>query len=594
MQTWKRTIYCGKVTKEHVKQTVTINGWVARRRDLGGLIFIDVRDHTGIVQLVIDPTTNPQCLEKAQNIKSEYVISATGTVIPRAGSVNKNIATGEIEIQVTDLVIFSTSKPLPFPLDDEENKVSEDLRLTYRYLDLRRKRMYDLLKLRHDVIFEMRSFFNEQNFLEIETPILSKSTPEGARDFLVPCRLQAGTFYALPQSPQIYKQLLMVGGMDRYFQIARCFRDENLRANRQPEFTQLDIEMSFVEENDIQTTCEQLFARLWKKFVHQDLELPLKRYTYDDVFSKYGSDKPDTRFGLEINDLTKLFEAQPVAFLQTIIKNKGNIGGICVKNHRFSRSELDKITDYVTKELKAAGLIFIRWKEDGSLDSSIAKFLGTDFFEQAQKHIHDLTKNDTLFIVAGDYKDAWTTLGQLRLTLGKQLNLIDTSKHHMFWIIDFPLFEWNKEENRWDSAHHPFTQPQQGWEKQDVKDMKARAYDLVCNGEELGGGSIRIHNPEEQQKVFDLIGIPPEKAKTKFGFLLEAQTFGYPPDGGIAFGIDRLIMMLGNTESIRDVFAFPKTQKGTCLMMQTPSEVDENQLKDVYIKSTYIPKIKEG
>jgi len=594
MQTWKRTIYCGKVTKEHVKQTITINGWVARRRDLGGLIFIDVRDHTGIVQLVIDPTTNPQCLEKAQNIKSEYVISATGVVIPRAGAVNKNIATGEIEIQVTDLTVFSTSKPLPFPLDDEENKVSEDLRLTYRYLDLRRKRMYDLLKLRHEVIFEMRSFFNENSFLEIETPILSKSTPEGARDFLVPCRLQAGTFYALPQSPQIYKQLLMVGGMDRYFQIARCFRDENLRANRQPEFTQLDIEMSFVEENDIQTTCEQLFARLWKKFVHQDLELPLKRYTYDDVFSKYGSDKPDTRFGLEINDLTKLFEAQPVAFLQTIIKNKGSIGGICTKNHRFSRSDLDKITDYVTKELKAAGLIFIRWKEDGSLDSSIAKFLGADFFEQAQKHIPDLTKNDTLFIVAGDYKDAWTTLGQLRLNLGKQLNLIDTSKHHMFWIIDFPLFEWNKEENRWDSAHHPFTQPQPGWEKQDVKDMKARAYDLVCNGEELGGGSIRIHNPEEQQKVFDLIGIPPEKAKTKFGFLLEAQTFGYPPDGGIAFGIDRLIMMLGNTESIRDVFAFPKTQKGTCLMMQTPSEVDENQLKDLYIKSTYIPKIKEG
>ncbi len=436
----------------------------------------------------------------------------------------------------------------------------------------------------------MRQYFNEHGFYEVETPILSKSTPGGARNFLVPSRLQPGTFYGLVESPQIYKQLLMVGGIEKYFQIARCFRDEALRANRQPEFTQLDIEMSFIDEQDIQAVCEGLLSILWKKFLNYQLPSPLPRYTYDEVFSRFGSDKPDMRFELEINDITNLFKQYGIKFIDTTIQAGGKIGCLIVKNKQFSRSELDHWTHYVTKELGAQGLLWFRWREDGTLDSPIAKLLSQDFFEQAHKMLPSLTPKDTVFAVASNYEDAWTTLGQLRLTLGKELKLINTTEHKLFWVIDFPMFEFDKETKRWQARHHQFTSPQDGWENRDIKDVKARAYDLVCNGEELGGGSIRIYSSEVQNKIFDLLGMSREKAEEKFKFLLEAQNFGYPPEGGLAFGIDRLIMILSGTDAIRNVIAFPKTQNGSCLMMGTPSSVEEEQLKDLYIKSTYVPK----
>jgi len=588
MQFTKRTIYCGQVTKEHLNNEVSLNGWVARRRDHGGVIFVDLRDRTGIVQLVFDPTFAAQATEEAHALRSEFVIAVKGTVIERApGAVNPKMATGHFEVKITSLQILSKSQALPFQLEDDE-KVSEELRLKYRYLDLRRKPMHDALKLRHDVLHTVRWYLNELEFYEIETPALSKNTPGGARNFLVPCRIQPGTVYALSESPQLYKQLLMVGGMEKYFQIARCFRDEALRANRQPEFTQLDIEMAFIDENDIQTVCEGLFSLLWKKFLGITLNTPFKRYTYDTVFARFGSDKPDMRFGLEIQGVTELFESLGLNFIKSVTQSGGRIGCLQVKNHRFARADLDKLTDHVTKELGAKGLLWFRWKEDGSLDSPIAKHLPADFLEKAQKYLPDLTPADTLFVVAGDYDDAWTTLGQLRLTLGKDLNLIDQKSFDLFWVTDFPMFEWNKEAKKWDAKHHAFTSPQDGWEQQEIKDVKARAYDLVCNGEELGGGSIRIHSSEVQNKIFDIVGLDRTKIEEKFGFLLEAQNFGYPPEGGVAFGVDRLIMILSGNDSIRNVIAFPKTQHGSCLMMGSPVAAEESQLKELHIKSTWV------
>lgn len=402
----------------------------------------------------------------------------------------------------------------------------------------------------------------------------------------MPSRLQHGTFYGLVESPQIYKQLLMVGGIEKYFQIARCFRDEALRANRQPEFTQLDIEMSFVDEQDIQTICEGLFSMLWKKFLGVTLTLPLARHSYDDVFSRFGSDKPDMRFDLEIKDTTSFFDGLGINLIQSVVQKGGRVGSFVVKNHRFSRTDFDRWTDHVTKELGAKGLLWFRWREDGTLDSPMAKFMPADFLHRAQQVIPGLTQNDTIFAIAGEHEDAWTTLGQLRLALGKALSLIDTSSYNMFWVTDFPMFEWNKETKSWQARHHQFTSPQDGWQNQEIKDIKARAYDLVCNGEELGGGSIRIHSSEVQSKIFSILGIEPEVAEEKFKFLLEAQNLGYPPEAGVAFGIDRIIMMLSGTESIRDVIAFPKTQHGSCLMLQTPSAVQESQLKELNIKIT--------
>lgn len=583
----KRDVFCGQINRTYLNKEVVLAGWVNRRRDLGGLIFVDIRDRSGLMQLVFDPELSPDVVAKAHDLRSEYVIAVKGTVIKRQGAINTKINTGEFELKVSDLQILNESQTLPFQLDSE---AAEELRLKYRYLDLRRPVMQNYLKIRHDTVYALRDYLNRNDFYEIETPILSKSTPEGARDFLVPCRIQPGTFYALPQSPQLYKQLLIVGGLERYFQIARCFRDEALRANRQPEFTQLDIEMSFVDEQDIKNMCEGLFKELWKKFFGIDLQLPFPVYSYDEVFSKYGSDKPDTRFSLEINELTEVFKTLEINQIKSVLNDGGKIGCLCVSGSgglgkKFSRSELDSYVELVTKELGGKALLWIRWKESGVIDSPLAKQLPENFFELVQKHIPGLTKADTLFLVAGSFEPAWTILGQLRLVLGKNLNLINND-YKLFWVVDFPMFEWSEEDNRWMAKHHPFTSPQQGWENMEIGKVKARAYDLVCNGEELGGGSIRIHDPKVQSKVFEMIGITPEQAKERFGFLLEAQTFGYPPDGGIAFGIDRLVMLFAGTDSMRDVIAFPKTNRGSCLMMETPSSVDQKQLDELHIKST--------
>ncbi len=590
MQLLKRTVYCGQVNNLQLNTEVIVNGWVAKRRDHGGVIFVDLRDRTGIVQLVFDPQADAGIVQAAHALRSEFVIAAKGVVVARAPeAVNDKVATGHWEIKVSELVIFNKANPLPFQLD-EQDKVSEELRLKYRYLDMRHKKMHDILKMRHEMLFAMREYFYKQGFYEVETPILSKSTPGGARNFLVPCRTQPGTFYGLVESPQIYKQLLMAGGLEKYFQIARCFRDEALRASRQPEFTQLDIEMSFIDEQDIQTVCEGLFSILWKKFLNIDLPLPLPRYTYDDVFARYGSDKPDMRFDVQVNDATPLFSSLGLNFITSVVAGGGKVGCLIVKDHRFSRTDLDRWTDHVTKELGAKGLLWFRWKEDGALESTIAKHVPADFLQKAQTAIPGLTAQDTIFAIAGDYDDAWTVLGQLRLSLGKDLNLIDHSTYKLFWVTDFPMFEWNKETKSWQARHHQFTSPQEGWEQQEIKDVKARAYDLVCNGEELGGGSIRIHSSDVQNKIFDIIGIDRSKAEEKFGFLLESQNLGYPPEGGVAFGVDRLVMLLSGTDAIRDAIAFPKTQSGSCLMMQAPSTVEDAQLRELSIKSTIVEK----
>lgn len=592
MKFLKRSSYCGEVSESHIQQTVILNGWVHRYRDHGGVIFIDLRDRTGIVQVVFDPAHNAEAAQQAHALRSEYVVALSGIVTSRAPEmVNHKLATGKIEIQGSTLQILSTSKPPHFQLDEQAN-VSEELRLKYRYLDLRRHSMHNHLKLRHELVFAMRQYFNDRGFYEIETPTLTKCTPGGAKNFLVPCSGQPGTFYALSESPQIYKQLLMVGGIEKYFQIARCFRDEALRANRQPEFTQLDIEMAFVDETDIQTICEGLYKKLFKQFLNFDLPTPLPRYTYDDVFARFGSDKPDMRFDMNITDVSSLFGSLKLNFIDAILNKNGRVGCIVVKNHRFSRTDLDRLSDTCIKELGSKGLVWIRWKEDGSIDSTVTKFLPSNFLELAQASIHGLTQYDTIFAIADEYDDAWTTLGQLRLILGKQLNLIKASTPSLFWVTDFPMFEFSKETKKWVARHHPFTSPQDGWEKQELKDVKARAYDLVCNGEELGGGSIRIGSAEVQSKIFDILGISKEDAAAKFSFLMEAQEFGYPPEGGIAFGIDRLAMFFSGTESIRDVIAFPKTQRGSCLMMESPSKVEDDLLKTLHIKSTVIEKPK--
>lgn len=593
MKIFKRTVFCGQVDENFLNKEVVLAGWVNRRRDLGGLIFIDLRDRSGLIQLVFDPELAPEQTKLAHSLRSEYVIAVKGILIKRKGAVNPKISTGRFEVRVNELQILNESETLPFAIDDSVTHVSEELRLKYRYLDLRRKQMHDYIKLRCDVTYAIREYLNKLDFYEIETPILSKSTPEGARDFLVPCRIQPGTFYALPQSPQLYKQLLIVGGMERYFQIARCFRDEALRANRQFEFTQLDMEMSFVDERDIQDICEGLFKELWRRFFNYELTLPLKRYTYDEIFAKYGSDKPDTRFGLEINDLTEIFKFFDIDIFKSILDKGGKVGCLCVKDRKFSRFELDYYVDLVIKELGGKALLWIKWKDGGAIDSPLSKRLPVDFFEQIQGSISDLTKSDTLFLIVDTYESAWTILGQLRSVLSKDLNLVNEDNFEMFWVTDFPMFEWSKEDNRWVAKHHPFTSPQEGWESMEIGEIRARAFDLVCNGEELAGGSIRIHDSKIQRKVLEKIGIKPEQAKERFGFLLEAQTFGYPPDGGIGCGIDRLVMMFANTDSIRDVIAFPKTQKGSCLMMNTPSKVDEVQLKELHLKSTYLSNEKE-
>lgn len=582
MEHFKRTLSCGLVRKEHLGTTLTLAGWVNKRRDHGGLIFIDLRDRSGLMQLVFNPDFSEDAHKLAHSLRSEFVVSVTGTVVERsADTVNDDLPTGQWELQVTGLSILSKAKALPFMLDEAGN-VDEELRLRYRYLDLRRPEMREKFALRDKVIFAMREFLHNETFYEIETPVLTKNTPEGAREFLVPSRINQGSFYALPQSPQLYKQLLMAGGMERYFQVARCFRDEDLRADRQPEFTQLDVEMSFVKEGDIQSLIERMFVFLWKKLYDKELPTPFPRMTYQQAFAEYGSDKPDFRFGMKLNDISSLFKSTDLKFLRAVLDKGGKIGCVHIEDREFTRSELD---GWVNKAQKvgAKGLLWMRFKDDG-VESPVSKFLPDDFFAQMKNLIPSLKVGSVVLIIAGEYEEAWDILGRIRLMAGKEYNLIPHDEFNFSWITDFPLFEYDKDAKRYNAVHHPFTSPQAGWENEEPADMKARAYDIVLNGVELGGGSIRIHDAGMQDKVFELLGLSKEQASKKFGFLLEAQELGFPPHGGIALGLDRLIMLLTGSASIRDVIAFPKTARGFDPLMHAPTEVEADKLDEYGLK----------
>lgn len=579
MSSWKRTIECGLVNKDVLNKEVTLNGWVARRRDHGGLIFIDLRDRTGLMQIVFNPDFSKESHALAHSLRPEFAVSVTGKVVNRSiETVNEKMLTGKWELQVSSLKILNESKTIPFSLD-EGDSIDEELRLRYRYIDMRRFGVQRKLALRSMVTFAVREFFLQHGFFEVETPILTKNTPEGAREFIVPSRLHHGSFYALPQSPQIYKQLLMAGGIERYFQIARCFRDEDLRADRQPEFTQLDIEMSFIDETDIQIIIEKMFEHLFKKIFNIDIKLPFPALTYDQAFAYYGSDKPDLRFALPIYNATTLFQNTELKFLKDIISKEGRVGALHVQDKKFTRSELDAWVSEAQK-MGSKGLLYVKFSEDGTIESPVSKFLPEDFFKQAAMVFKDLKKTDTLFFVAGEFKEAWTVLGRLRTAFGKELGLIKPHLINFCWIIDWPLFERDEKTQQLNSMHHPFTSPEGKWEDQKPEQIRARAYDIVCNGFELGGGSIRIHDPKVQKKVFDLLGLSEEETQNKFGFLLEALEYGFPPHGGIALGVDRLLMILTESNSIRDVIAFPKTQRGYDAMMQAPTAVDNKILEE--------------
>ena len=566
---------------QNVGDEVTLKGWVSKIRNLGGLIFIDLRNRTGIMQVVVRPENKYYSI--AQTLKNEYVIEVTGKIVERE-SKNDKLATGSIEVDTNVLTLINTSKEIPFMITDDTTAL-EDTRLKYRYLDLRRESLKNNFVIRNKITFETRKFLNNLDFLEIETPILCKSTPEGARDYLVPSRVNKGKFYALPQSPQIFKQLLMVSGFERYFQIAKCFRDEDLRADRQPEFTQIDVEMSFVTEEDVINLGEKLVAHIFKEVKGIDINLPLQRMKYDDAIDKYGSDKPDLRFSMEINDITDVFQNTEFTVFKNILQNKGIINAIVIKNaaDKFSRKDLDKLTEFV-KTYKATGLAYLKYGDE--VTGSIFKVMSEEEVEGVKTKLN-IENNDLVLIVSGEYSVVKTSLGALRCKLARDLNLIDKNDYKLLWVTDFPSFEWSEEENRFMALHHPFTAPKdEDIDKllTDKAHCYSKAYDIVINGYEAGGGSIRIHDEKVQEIMFKALELSEEDIKQKFGFFVDALKYGCPPHGGFALGLDRLTMLLVGTENIRDVIAFPKTASATDLMCECPSFVDELQLKDLNIK----------
>lgn len=581
----KRTMMCGEVGPAHIGSEVVLMGWVQRRRDHGGLIFIDLRDRTGLVQIVFDPESGTDAFGKAERVRNEYVLAAVGKVRPRPeGTVNPNLATGEVEVYISEVRVLAASKTPPFYIEDGVD-VDELVRLKYRYLDLRRPEMQANLQLRHKVAFAMRDYLNRHGFLEIETPVLGKSTPEGARDYLVPSRVHQGSFYALPQSPQLYKQLLMVSGFDKYFQIARCFRDEDLRADRQPEFTQLDLEMSFIDEEQIQTLMEGMVAEIFQKTLNVTIPTPFKRLTWHEAMETYGSDKPDLRFDLPLVDVADLVIDSEFKVFANVAKSGGRVKGINAKGcAKYSRREIDALTEYVAI-YGAKGLAWLKVTESG-VESSISKFFTPEQLNALCERLQ-AEPGDLLMFVADKPLVVADALGHLRCEIAKREGLIDENEFNFCWVIEFPLLEWSEEENRYTAMHHPFTCPildDVQYLDDEPGRVRARAYDMVLNGIELGGGSIRIHSMELQEKMLECLGFTKESAHANFGFLLDAFEYGVPPHGGMAFGLDRMIMLMTGAESIRDVIAFPKTQSAACMLTAAPGEVTEKQLRELAIR----------
>ena len=583
MQGLKRTHRCGELSAANVGETVTIMGWVQKNRNKGGLVFVDVRDRSGIIQVVFDEgSVDAALIEKAAKLRSEYVVAVVGKVAKRSGAVNENIATGEIEIIPEELRVLSESETPPFQIE-ENSKTKEEVRLKYRYLDLRRPDMQRNLMMRSKVATLARQFMANEGFLEIETPVLIGSTPEGARDYLVPSRVHQGHFYALPQSPQLFKQLLMCSGYDRYFQIAKCFRDEDLRADRQPEFTQMDMELSFVDVDDVIDVNERFLAMLFKEVLGVEVPLPIPRMTWQEAMDRYGSDKPDTRFGMELVNVTDVVKDSEFVVFKGAIENGGTVRGINAKGQGgMARKKIDKLVDYA-KDYGAKGLAYIAIHEDGTVKSSFAKFMT----EEEQKNLiqaMDGENCDLLLFAADKNKVVWDVLGALRLELARQMDLLDKNEYKFMWITEFPLLEWSEEQNRFTAMHHPFTMPMEEdlqYIDSDPGRVRAKAYDITLNGNEIGGGSVRIFNPEIQSKMFEVLGFTPEQAQEQFGFLLTAFKYGVPPHAGLAYGLDRLVMLMAKQDSIRDVIAFPKVKDASDLMTEAPTKVDQKQLDEL-------------